>query len=129
MSWNHRVMKYKSKFGDEVYGITEVFYDEDDKPDGWAEPPQPVWADTREQLVGYVLSALGKPVLVPNEDETACTEEPALLGRAYADLCWEHDETVSDADVAAFDKVKALKLLNELAEKNEAERRSKENKQ
>ena len=79
MSWNHRVMKYKSKFGDEVYGITEVFYDEDDKPDGWAEPPQPVWADTREQLVGYVLSALGRPVIVPNEDGSPdFTIEPPL---------------------------------------------------
>jgi len=79
MSWNHRVMKYKTKFADEAYGFTEVFYDDHDKPDGWAEPPQPVFSHSREQLVEYVMAALRKPVLVPNEDGTAHTEEPALI--------------------------------------------------
>ena len=128
MSWSYRVMRYKNRDGDYGYAFTEAYYDDEGKVDGWTDPVD-VTTDTREEFVERVMRALSEPVIVPNEDETACTEEPALLGRAYADLCWEHDETVSDADVAAFDKVKALKLLNELAEKNEAERRSKENKQ
>ena len=78
MSWNYRVMKYKTKFGDEAYGFTEVFYDDHDKPDGWAEPPQPVFSHRREQLVEYVMAALSKPVLVCNVDDTAFAEEPAL---------------------------------------------------
>ena len=71
--WNVRVIKW-----DGVYGLGEVFYDSDGKANGWTATSE-VFADTREQLLERVMSALSKPVLVPNEDETAHTEEPALI--------------------------------------------------
>ena len=70
--WNVRVIKWEG-----VYGFGEAFYDSDGKANGWTATSE-VFADTREQFLERVMSALSKPVLVPNEDETAHTEEPPL---------------------------------------------------
>ena len=73
--WNVRVIKW-----DGVYGLGEVFYDLEGKANGWIATSE-IFADTREQLLERVMSALRKPVLVPNEDGTAHTEEPALISK------------------------------------------------
>ena len=70
--WNVRVIKR-----DGVYGLGEVFYGLEGKANGWTATSE-VFADTREQLLERVMSALSKPVLVPNEDGTAHAEEPPL---------------------------------------------------
>ena len=73
--WNVRVIKR-----DGVYGLGEVFYDLEGKVNGWTATSE-VFADTREQFLERVMSALSKPVLVPSEDDMAFTEEPALISQ------------------------------------------------
>jgi len=73
--WNVRVIKWEG-----VYGFGEAFYDSDGKANGWTATSE-VFADTREQLLERVMSALSKPVLVPSEDDMAFTEEPALISK------------------------------------------------
>lgn len=69
MGWNHRIMKRTHQIGEvsEVeYGMYEVYYTEDDVPDGWSTEPINM---TSEDLVGFKTlmekyqMALDKPVL------------------------------------------------------------------
>ena len=80
MSWSYRVMRYKNRDGDYGYAFTEAYYDNEGTVDGWTEPVD-VTTDTREEFVRRVMRALSEPVLVPNEDGTAHTEEPALISQ------------------------------------------------
>ena len=59
---------------------TEAYYDDEGKVDGWTDPVD-VTTDTREEFVERVMRALSEPVIVPNEDETAHTEEAALISK------------------------------------------------
>lgn len=69
MTWNYRVVK-KSNTGydnlDEYYGIHEVYYDDDGKPEMVTVDPVGAAGDTLEELkhdLAYMIAALDMPVL------------------------------------------------------------------
>ena len=65
MSWNYRVMRHEMDEG-YWYGIHEVFYDEDGRPQRHSVDPQPVVGDDPDVLPDIIdrfKLALQKPVL------------------------------------------------------------------
>jgi len=81
--WNYRVMRrwYRTPSGDVIseLGIYEVYYDENDDPNGWTEEPRPitVTVETTEEFAQLDLEdihkkigeALLKPILDYNQEE------------------------------------------------------------
>ena len=69
MSWNYRVLRYApadSKFAPYVYGIHEVYYDEQGAVKGWTEEPVAALGLDEDDLkwrLGEMLSAFDKTVL------------------------------------------------------------------
>lgn len=71
MTWNYRVVRSPDPVASGAdatytYGIHEVFYDADGKPDGISEYAQDVIGDTVDDvkwLLNKMVDALGKPVL------------------------------------------------------------------
>lgn len=75
--WNYRVMRriYPEREigksgvkieGEEEFAFYEVYYDDDDKPDGWSKDPQPMTAldvDGIRWTVEKLKEAMEKPVL------------------------------------------------------------------
>lgn len=68
MTWNHRVIKYKTRnlFGDPDvgYAIHEVFYNNDGEIRGMTSDAVKPWGDTKEELreeLLRMLAALDKP--------------------------------------------------------------------
>lgn len=64
MTWNHRIVKFKSEHG-EYLGICEVYYDEDDKPFAHDKEPS-VQGETVEEIkqqLEWMLESVKKPIL------------------------------------------------------------------
>ena len=67
MSWNYRIIKHGS-----WYGIRDVYYDENGKPDSWGVGPPDVAASNLDSLkseLELILRAFDKPVLVIQGNE------------------------------------------------------------
>jgi len=65
MTWNYRVVK-RGHGEDTFYGIYEVYYDEDGKPEYITENPIYPIGDSVKELtedISYMLTAFGKPIL------------------------------------------------------------------
>ncbi len=50
MSWNHRIMRRVGKDGEPYYGIHEVYYDKNDKVEGYTENAVAPFGETEEEL-------------------------------------------------------------------------------
>lgn len=68
--WNHRVMRrvYPKSVDPKqpYYGIYEVYYDAEGRPDGWTSEPVDVVGDTVEEVaetLRLMLKAVEQPVL------------------------------------------------------------------
>ena len=69
MSWNHRVLAMEIEC-ELYYGIYEVYYDENGKPNGYSEKPVTVAGDTIDNLkctLKRMHQAFRKPVLYEGE--------------------------------------------------------------
>ena len=64
MTWNHRVLRHIDAWGDEYYTFAEVFYDDDDKPEGYSTVCM-VGDNIEEmrQIANRLLKAADQPVL------------------------------------------------------------------
>ena len=66
MSWNYRVMKHKLNESESFYGIHEVYYNRNGKPDGWSKdsitPERESPQELKEDLE-MMIKAFDKPVL------------------------------------------------------------------
>jgi hypothetical protein len=78
MTWNHRVVKYKTRnlFGDPDvgYAIHEVFYDNDGNVQGMTANAVSPWGDTKDELrleLLRMIEALEKPDLDYDDKEEA----------------------------------------------------------
>lgn len=68
MSWNYRlVLLHKDEY-ETVYGICEVYYDEDGNPNGRTDPV-PVISDNPAATIKMMQLALKKPILNLNLQE------------------------------------------------------------
>lgn len=71
MNWNYRLMKreYLNPINQEkevIYGIHEVYYDEDGNPNGWSKEPENISSETIEGIQWQIekfQEALTKPLL------------------------------------------------------------------
>ena len=75
-AWNYRIVK-KTYYGEPLFGIHEVYYSEDGKPEMVTVDPVGPAGDTFEELlsdVEFMVAALTKPVLdyedIGNENNT-----------------------------------------------------------
>ena len=69
MTWNHRVV-HRVIQGDDFYGIHEVFYDDEGRPDMMTERAVGVCGDNLEELqqtLEWMLQAMDKPILEYDE--------------------------------------------------------------
>jgi hypothetical protein len=64
MTWNHRVLRHIDAWGDEYYTFAEVFYDDDDKPEGYSTVCM-VGDNIEEirEIANRLLKAADQPVL------------------------------------------------------------------
>lgn len=65
--WNYRIMTLDKGA---TWGIHEVYYDEDGKPNGYTENPQEPYGETLDELKNdllYMLRAFEKPILTPED--------------------------------------------------------------
>jgi hypothetical protein len=64
MTWNHRVLRHIDAWGDEYYTFAEVFYDDNDKPEGYSTVCM-VGDNIEEirQIANRLLKAADQPVL------------------------------------------------------------------
>jgi hypothetical protein len=64
MTWNHRVLRHIDAWGDEYYTFAEVFYDDNDKPEGYSTVCM-VGDNNDEirQIANRLLKAADQPVL------------------------------------------------------------------
>jgi hypothetical protein len=64
MTWNHRVLRHIDAWGDEYYTFAEVFYDDDDKPEGYSTVCM-VGDNIEEirEIANRLLKATDQPVL------------------------------------------------------------------
>jgi hypothetical protein len=65
MSWNYRITKHTDK-GEEWYGIHEVYYDKDDKPEMISENPIAAHGLTVDEIksdLDMMRSAFVKPIV------------------------------------------------------------------
>ena len=68
-TWNYRVVKTATD-GETIFGIHEVYYDDDDKPQMYSTEPCPVFSEDLDGLrkeCERFLFAVSKPVLVPSD--------------------------------------------------------------
>jgi hypothetical protein len=64
MTWNHRVLRHIDAWGDEYYTFAEVFYDDDDKPEGYSTVCMVGDnIDEIRQIANRLLKAADQPVL------------------------------------------------------------------
>jgi hypothetical protein len=57
-TWNYRVIAQEDpEFGEVVYGIHEVFYDDEGSIDGWTKAPVPFLADSKVGLLDALAKA------------------------------------------------------------------------
>jgi hypothetical protein len=70
MSWNYRVMRHTDpKTQEEYFSIHSVYYDENNKPNGYGDPPYIV-SDTTAGLeftLAKMLECLLKPILTESD--------------------------------------------------------------
>jgi hypothetical protein len=64
MTWNHRVLRHIDAWGDEYYTFAEVFYDDNDKPEGYSTVCM-VGDNIEEirEIANRLLKATDQPVL------------------------------------------------------------------
>mgnify|MGYP001560878605 CR=1 FL=1 len=65
MTWNHRVIRHVES-DNEWYAIHDVYYDENDEPDGVTLDPEAVIGDNLEDLqqtLEWMTKALSAPIL------------------------------------------------------------------
>lgn len=64
MTWNHRVLRHIDAWGDEYYTFAEVFYDDNDKPEGYSTVCMVGDnIDEIRQIANRLLKAADQPVL------------------------------------------------------------------
>ena len=67
--WNHRVIhKYHEKKDSHTYQIHEVYYDDNDKIEGWTESAMEPFGETPSELredIKHFIKAFQKPILKP----------------------------------------------------------------
>ena len=65
--WNHRVIRrYDKKTDTTTFQVHEVFYDDNNKIDGWSECPVEPMGETISELkneLKYFMKALDEPIL------------------------------------------------------------------
>lgn len=68
-TWNHRIIKYTTNYGETVYQIAEVYYSEDGTAHSWSDPF--LTGDTPEEVqenLECMQRGAMKPVLdMPND--------------------------------------------------------------
>lgn len=70
MSWNYRVMVHQMGFQN-IVGIHEVYYDDDDKVTGWTENPvqaMSVMVDENSDNLYWVMEEMAKALTKPHLD-------------------------------------------------------------
>ncbi len=71
MTWNYRVIAQKNEVGELIYGVHEVYYDEENHQISyWSANPIVLEADSYETLKAMkdrYLLAYAKPVLIESE--------------------------------------------------------------
>lgn len=72
MTWNHRITEHKG-----IYSIREVYYDDDGEPAMWTEPLRLDNGETREEIVGMMVTVLADAIRHPvlNMDELVWPNE------------------------------------------------------
>ena len=66
MSWNYRVIRRTHERGPDTFGIHEVYYDNEDKPNACTVDPVSPYGETLEELksdLDRMWKALEKPAL------------------------------------------------------------------
>jgi hypothetical protein len=64
MTWNHRVLRHIDAWGDEYYTFAEVFYDDNDKPEGYSTVCMVGDnLDEMREIANRLLRAVDQPVL------------------------------------------------------------------
>lgn len=64
MTWNHRVLRHIDAWGDEYYTFAEVFYDDNDKPEGYSTVCMVGDnIDEMREIANRLLRAVDQPVL------------------------------------------------------------------
>jgi hypothetical protein len=113
--WNYRVMRRKR--GDEIlYGLHEVFYDEEGNTDGWTENPVDVFADSPEELKQTLLwmqIALTKPIL--DYDEGIIDWKHLVTTPGYISLKAAYIKDVREAAIESYpmrNKAEFLRKFN-----------------
>lgn len=61
MHWNYRILLHP----DDYYAVHEVFYNEDNKPDGWTEDPIDFGGDNPEDVRQALRTALSDITKLP----------------------------------------------------------------
>lgn len=78
--WNHRVIRVTTRDGGEWFGIHEVYYTEDGKPNMYSADPEPIVGDDVESLrwaLDRMREALDKPALTPDDFPSPDKPSPA----------------------------------------------------
>lgn len=83
MSWNYRVMRHFDNAGNETYGIHEVYYTPEGKPNMYSVEAVAPYGETLAELqeeVRRFAEALEKPVLKPGDFPVDLTPENDVDG-------------------------------------------------
>ncbi len=63
MNWNYRIIRQDDEYGDKVYGICEVYYDEEGNVDLWTEPVEMYFEEDKLDMLILLITAFMKPTL------------------------------------------------------------------